>query len=244
MRILDESRSTRRGLLAGFAGLTGAGLVRAGVGGGAGEALATFPVPLSEIRAAFLVDGESNPLELAGPWEAFRNVQSASRPGFVLYTVAASTAAMRPGGMRLIPDCGLADAPQPQVLVIGASNSSAEAIDWITRMAATADVVMSLGAGAFALASTGLLDGLGATTARRNFEAFARAFPQVELRRDRSFVDNGKIVTAGAGTAGIDAALHVAARYYGCDVARATAAALEHRGGAWVSGVQTPQMMM
>ena len=54
--------------------------------------------------------------------------------------------------------------------------------------------------------------------------------------RGRRFVDNGKLVTAGGLTSGIDAALHVVARRLGDAVAQQTADELEHDSIGWRTG--------
>jgi transcriptional regulator GlxA family with amidase domain len=46
-------------------------------------------------------------------------------------------------------------------------------------------------------------------------------------------VDNGKVATAGGLTSGVDLALHIVERYYGREVAQATADYLEYRGELW-----------
>jgi transcriptional regulator GlxA family with amidase domain len=71
-----------------------------------------------------------------------------------------------------------------------------------------------------------------------HYGEFAKQFPDVRLLRGRRFVDNGKFVTAGGLTSGVDGALHVVARYYGVDTARISASYMEHHGEAWLSGMQ------
>jgi hypothetical protein len=68
---------------------------------------------------------------------------------------------------------------------------------------------MSVCNGAFTLADTGLLDGLTATTTRGNIEKLRAAYPKVTVVRDQRVVDNGRIITTGGLSAGIDGALHV-----------------------------------
>jgi transcriptional regulator GlxA family with amidase domain len=92
---------------------------------------------------------------------------------------------------------------------------------------------MSVCTGAFLLAETGLLDGLKATTHHDSYEAFARRFPKVSLLRGRRFVDNGKFLTAGGLTSGIDAALHVVERYRGQSATEQVAAYMEHFSTDW-----------
>ena len=55
--------------------------------------------------------------------------------------------------------------------------------------------------GTFLLAATGLLDGHRATTSWWLADTFRRAFPRVRLEADRTLVDDGGFVTAGASSA-------------------------------------------
>lgn len=86
---------------------------------------------------------------------------------------------------------------------------------------------------AFALATAGLLKGRPATTHHLFLDRFAREFPDVRVQRGLRFVESGRIATAGGLTSGIDLALHVVERYFGRDVAQATASYMEYQSAAW-----------
>lgn len=252
-------QADRRSFLA-AAGLMTVGAMSVACTRTAGPEQRATPVTLSEqggfvplprhkgpIPVAFLLDEGATVIDFAGPWEAFQDaVVSDDDSGFELYTVAPSRDSIRAtGGMEIVPRYALTDAPQPKVVVIPAQAGGRMAgfttspkIEWIRRVAAGADVVMSVCTGAFLLARTGLLDGLNATTHHDYFDDFADRFPNVRLLRGRRFVDNGKFVTAGGLTSGVDGALHVVARYYGADAARASASYMEHHGKGWLSGMQ------
>ncbi len=202
--------------------------------------------PKGAIPVAFLLDEGATMIDFAGPWEAFQDAGVAGVPGFDLFTVAPTKKSIHSSaGMEIVPKFSLADAPQPTVVVIPAQSSGRQAgpqtspkVEWLKKVAPGADVVMSVCTGAFLLARTGLLDGLSATTHHDFFDDFAKAFPKVTLMRGRRFVDNGKFVTAGGLTSGVDGALHVVARYYGVEAAKVSAAYMEHHGDGWLSGVQ------
>jgi transcriptional regulator GlxA family with amidase domain len=236
---------SRRSVLA--AAVTTAALVRTGVGmdggadsGGQNESKHIVPV-------AFLLDAGATVIDFAGPWETFQDVDAGAGRGFQLYTVAASAEPLqtegspvdtRMKGITITPSYTFSTAPPAKVLVIGAQGGgrSEEKHAWIRRVAASADVIMSVCTGAFILARTGLLDGLRATTHHEFYDAFEKEFPRVSLVRGRRFVDNGKMVSAGGLTSGIDAALHIVARYYGTSIAKRTADYMEHYSSDWVSG--------
>jgi transcriptional regulator GlxA family with amidase domain len=213
--------------------------------------LVPLPKPNSPVLVAVMMDERATMIDFAGPWEAFQDAGVANVPGFELYTVAPSKepihttgnghGAARPG-MRVIPDFTFTDAPQPKVVIMGAQSRAdmPEKIEWIKKVAPACDIVMSVCTGAFLLARTGLIDGLSATTHHDYYERFEKAFKdrRITLLKDRRFVDNGKFITAGGLTSGVDGALHVVARYYGVDAARKSAAYMEHNGEGWLSGMR------
>ena len=197
-------------------------------------------------KVAFIVDEGANMIDLAGAWEVFQDTridkERQKEKAFYLYAVAPErklyhTTGNGPGsGLPFMPNYTVADAPAPNVIVMGAQGGNPDnppKIDWIRRHAEGADVIMSVCTGAFLLASTGLLDGKRATTHHEYFDSFAEAFPKVELIRDARFVDNGKFVSGGGLTSGVDSALHVVSRLIGPDHAAATARYMEYEGTGW-----------
>jgi transcriptional regulator GlxA family with amidase domain len=207
--------------------------------GVAAESGPAAPLPRRKrVRVAFMLGQHANVIDTMGPWEVF---QDASTPGgddapFELYTVAPEEGLLEmTGGLKVQPHYTIANAPQPNVIVVPAQKSTAESREWLKRASAGTDVTMSVCTGAFQLARAGLLAGVPATTHHDFFDSFAKEFPDVELRRGLRFVDSGRIATAGGLTSGIDLALHVVSRYYGVEAATATAAYMEYTSDAWRS---------
>src|SRR5438046_7109201 len=156
---------------------------------------------------------------------------------FRLYTVAETKKQIRTsGGMQIVSDYTIQNAPQPKVIVIPAQSAPSPAVlEWIRNSSKTTDVTMSVCTGAFVLAKTGLLNGKSATTYHGAFVRFAMQFPDVQLKRGARFVENGNLATAGGLSSGIDLALRVVERYYGREVARKTAYNIEYQGEGWMN---------
>jgi transcriptional regulator GlxA family with amidase domain/YHS domain-containing protein len=196
------------------------------------------PPAKDPIPVAFLISDGAVVIDFCGPWEVFQDVMVASRQDmpFRLYTVAETRKPIRTsGGMQIVPDYTIADAPSPKVIVIPAQNKPSEAmLDWIRKSSKTTDVTMSVCTGAFVLAKTGLLSGKSATTFHSAFNSFAMEFPDVQLKRGARFVENGNLATAGGLSSGIDLALRVVERYYGREVAAKTAYNMEYQGQGWM----------
>ncbi|MFW9266729.1 transcriptional regulator FtrA [Pseudomonas sp. NR3] len=83
--------------------------------------------------------------------------------------------------------------------------------------------LLSICSGAFVLAATGLLDGLGATTHWRYTDELAERYPAIDVDPDVLYVDSGQVITSAGSAAGIDACLHLVARDFGAQVANTVA---------------------
>jgi len=167
-------------------------------------------------------------IDYTGPYEVF------GAAAFDVYTVAETkdpvTTAM---GMTVVPKYTFADAPQADVLVVpgGAiklAQESTATLKWIRETAAHAENTMSVCNGAFILATAGLLDGLTATTTSRLIDQLKAEYPKVKVVYDQRFVDNGRVITTGGLSSGIDGALHVVSKMLGKGRAQAVALSEEY----------------
>src|SRR5205809_137515 len=196
------------------------------------------PPAKGDIPVAFLISDGAVIIDFCGPWEVFRDVMvSGGDHPFRLYTVSEKAAPIQAGGgMKIVPDYTLANAPAPKVIVIPAqSEPSAAMLEWIRKSSKTTDVTMSVCTGAFVLAKTGLLSGKSATTFHGAFKSFAAEFPEVHLKRGARFVEEGNLATAGGLSSGIDLALRVVERYFGREVAQQTAYNMDYQGEGWMN---------
>jgi transcriptional regulator GlxA family with amidase domain len=203
-----------------------------------GENANRLKPPDGTIPVAFLMSNGAVMIDFAGPWEVFREamVPGSQEHPFRLYTVAESGRPIRAsGGMQIIPDYTLANAPAPKIIVIPAqSDPSPEVLQWIRSASKNTDVTMSVCTGAFILAQTGLLSGKSATTFHGAFKPFAAEFPNIHLKRGARFVEEGNLATSGGLSSGIDLALHVVERYFGREAAQKTAYNMEYQGQGWM----------
>jgi transcriptional regulator GlxA family with amidase domain len=189
------------------------------------------PIPI-----AFLVSEGATVIDFTGPWEVFQDTMVPGRGEshdeqmpFQLFTVADGAAPVHAtGGLQIVPDHTLDDAPVPRVIVVPAMRASARVLDWLRATSPRTDLTMSVCTGAFVLARAGLLDGRAATTHHEFLDRFAHEFPKVRVQRGRRFVESGGVATAAGLTSGIDLALRVVERYFGAEVAATTARYLEY----------------
>ncbi|WP_243060663.1 GlxA family transcriptional regulator [Nocardioides sp. SR21] len=94
--------------------------------------------------------------------------------------------------------------------------------------------VASLCTGAYVLAAAGLLDGRRATTHWMYAEDLARKYPQVDVRSDVLYIDEGDVLTSAGKTAALDLCIHLVRRDLGATAANGLARRLvmpAHRTG-------------
>src|SRR5262249_20748005 len=136
-------------------------------------------------------------------------------------------------GMTVVPKYTLDDAPEPDILLVPGGDiheplASAATLRWIVDRSARTRHTLSVCNGAFILAHAGLLDGLSATTTYHLLGKLQKEFPKTKVVRDQRFVDNGRIITSGGLSSGIDGALHVVSKVRGLGVAQETALGIEY----------------
>ncbi|HEY8026287.1 MAG TPA: DJ-1/PfpI family protein [Burkholderiaceae bacterium] len=198
------------------------------------------------IKVAFVLSEGAVMIDFAGPWEVFTDVHlpgkdmdMQARMPFELYTVAPTkamihTSGNRHPGMQVTPDYDFSDAPEPDVVVLGAQQGGPGLTTWLKKIHADHKVILSVCTGAFLLAETGLLDGKQATTHHGAEDEFAQQYPKIKVKHAVRYVQSDPtIFTAGGLSSGIDLALHVVEEYYGREVAQNTANVMEYRGTDW-----------
>ena len=174
-----------------------------------------------------LFDGAEE-LDWAGPWEVLA-AWALQWPddGVRVFTLAREDGPVTCAkGLRVLPDETWETAPALDVLVYpggrGTRRELADeaVLDWIRGLAGTGALVTSVCTGSLVLASTGLLDGLPATTHWASLELLPTLGRDIEVRPDDRYVDTGKVITAAGVSAGIDMALHLVARLHSPERAR------------------------
>lgn len=172
---------------------------------------------------ALLLFPEVEVLDFAGPFEVFSvAAQSVDPAPFHVVTVAASRAQLTAiGGLKVVPDHDLDSCPQADVVLVPGGNGSRKAMRddkimaWLARQAAGAEIVASICTGALLLGKLGLLDGLRATTHWSAIGELQALSDKIDVQPQARFVDNGKYLTSGGITAGIDMSLYLVKRLGG-----------------------------
>jgi transcriptional regulator GlxA family with amidase domain len=180
-------------------------------------------------------------LDVFGPCEAYasRDLDDAFRIVMVAEKAGPIASAQGP---RAVAEFGFDDCPPVDILLIpGGIGTRREVyrnslIAWLRERAARAELITSVCTGAALLASTGLIDGIRATTNKRSFAWVRSQGWRVNWVKQARWVEDGKFLTSSGVSAGIDMALAVIARLVGAEVAEKAAVSMEyewHRDSEW-----------
>ena len=103
--------------------------------------------------------------------------------------------------------------------------------------------VCSICSGVFVLAAAGVLDGKTVTTHWRYADKLQQRYPQLRVKPDALYVDEGQVITSAGSAAGLDMLLHLVRRDYGSAIANRVAQRLvvpPHRDGGQAQFVPRP----
>jgi transcriptional regulator GlxA family with amidase domain len=184
---------------------------------------------------AFVVSANATLIDIAGPMQTFAQGQSTGSAGFRTFTVSETQTPIRAGTLTIAPDYTFTEAPDPDIVVVGAQSGDSEPyLAYLREMASGGKLMLSICTGVSKFAAAGLLDGLEATSHHDFLDTLQRRFPRVHFVRDRAYVHSAPMVyTAGGELSGIELALHIIDLYFDHNVATKTARYMEYRGPAW-----------
>ncbi|MCX5893247.1 MAG: DJ-1/PfpI family protein, partial [Deltaproteobacteria bacterium] len=159
-------------------------------------------------------------LDFCGPYEVFSAVRlneerrrEETSPFKALLVAETAEAVTTAGGMRVIPDCSIANCPPLDILLApGGWGTRREIenktlIDWIGERGRQVETLTSVCTGALLLGKAGLLDGRRATTHWRSLAWLRESFPLVTVEEHLRVVEDGHLLTSAGISAGIDLAL-------------------------------------
>ncbi|MCL2454272.1 MAG: DJ-1/PfpI family protein [Micrococcales bacterium] len=187
------------------------------------------------LRIGILCFDDVDELDLVGTHEVLTTwaERSPLRPEVI--TFSADGAGVRCAhGLRLLPDTSADDVGVLHVLIWpGGPGTRALATDplhlaWARTMRERTPLLAAVSTGVLALAAAGLLAGRPATTRRDAFDELVGYDPTVLADTEARFVDDGDTVTSGAGSAGMDMALHLVSRLENLEAATQVRFRLQH----------------
>ncbi|WP_341207002.1 DJ-1/PfpI family protein [uncultured Psychrosphaera sp.] len=183
-------------------------------------------------------------LDFSGPFEVFSTANRLSNPLniFNVFLVAENTGTSSSsnitlpikarGGYNVLPHYDFTNHPNIDVLiVVGGVHThelnKAAVINWVAQQDKSANVVASVCTGAFILAQAGVLNGLNVTTHWEDINDLQQAYPNLTVISGKRWVDEGKYITSGGISAGIDMSLHLVSKLVNIQLAENTAKQME-----------------
>lgn len=182
---------------------------------------------MTSFRIGLLAFPNMTQLDLTGPLQVFSNLPGAD-VRLLWKTLNPVEAA---GGLRLLPDTILTECPKLDVICVpgGAGvldlMDDPEVLSFIRSQAADARFVGSICTGSLVLGAAGLLRGRKATTHWAWMDLLA---PLGAIPTKGRVVRDGKFISGGGVTAGIDFALSIVAELSGQAVAEAIQLGIEY----------------
>ena len=202
------------------------------------ESIKVFPkLKKDRYNVAFLImDGTFN-TELTAPFDIFQHtIFRENIKAMNVFTVANTDKPITTfEGMRILPDYNyLKDAlPKIDILVVPSAEhhldsdlEDTDMINFVKRVDKDATYITSHCDGAFVLAKAGLLNGKVSTTFPSDIDKMRVMFPDLDIRKDVLFVQDGKYITSAGGAKSFEAALYLCEFLYGKEVAISLAGGL------------------
>jgi len=176
-------------------------------------------------------------LDFAGPFEVFSvtNEQNNNELFNVLLISVGEKIINAKNGLKVVSDCSINDINYLDIVLIpgglGARPlvNNSGFIDWVKLVSKDCELVLSVCTGALILAKAGILRGIKATTHHQAIGELRQLITNTEIIEGDRFVDNGKVITSGGISAGIDMSFHVIERLYGKNIAQKTSEYMEYR---------------
>ena len=179
------------------------------------------------LRFGLLLFPNLTQLDMTGPFEVLSRV-----PGGKVHLIWKNREPVRADtGLTMMPDTDFADCPQMDVICVpggpgvAALMEDEEVLAFLRAQAAGARFITSVCTGALVLGAAGLLKGVRATThwASHDFLGALGAVPE-----QGRWVRDGRVVTGGGVTAGIDFALALVAEMVSPEAAQAIQLQIEY----------------
>ena len=178
---------------------------------------------------------EAEVLDFSGPFEVFSTasrVSDTSEPFEVFLVGETGETVTARGGYKVNPNYGFADHPPIEGFIVVGGVHTGEmkkpaVLEWVRETAKQATFVASVCTGAFILAEAGVISDIRVTTHWEDIPDLRQGYPNLEVVENRRWVDEGRIITSGGISAGIDMSLHLVSKTLGMALAEKTAKQME-----------------
>ncbi len=190
----------------------------------------------TKIKVGIFLFDEVEVLDFAGPFEVFSIASRDAQKLFQVVTIGETGQVISArNGLQVMPTAKFADETDVDILIVPGGYGAEEieiknktAIDWIKKQQDKVEIMASVCTGAFLLAESGILDHKTATTHWMDIERLKNDYPKVTVIKNVKFIDEGKVITSGGISAGINMSFHIVKRFFGVEIAKQTARRMEY----------------
>jgi len=187
------------------------------------------------LNVAIYIYDNAEVLDFSGPFEVFSTASRLSSPEnfFNVFLVAEEKYPVNArAGYSVNPHYDFNDHPEIDLLIVVGGIHTEElekpsVISWVAAVEKNAQLVASVCTGAFILAEAGLLSGLNVTTHWEDINDLQNAYPDLTVVRSQRWVDEGRFITSGGISAGIDMSLYLVSKLASLELAENTAKQME-----------------
>ncbi|MBH0025876.1 DJ-1/PfpI family protein [Pseudoalteromonas sp. SWN29] len=173
-------------------------------------------------------------LDFSGPFEVLSTANRLGNKNWNVFLVSEKHGLTQArGGYPINSHFSFEDHPDIDVLIVVGGIHTEElkksnVISWVSKVADRSMKVASVCTGAFILAEAKLLDGLTVTTHWEDLSDLKSAYPKLNVVNNRRWVSQGKYITSGGISAGIDMSLHLVSELANLGLATETAKQMEY----------------
>ena len=173
-------------------------------------------------------------LDFSGPFEVLSTANRLGNKNWNVFLVSEKPDVVQArGGFLVRGHFSFETHPNIDVLIVVGGIHTEEVkkptvISWISNVASTSKRVASVCTGAFILAEADLLNGLTVTTHWEDIADLTATYPKLNVVSDHRWVSQGKYITSGGISAGIDMSLHLVSELSTLNLAEQTAKQMEY----------------
>ena len=173
-------------------------------------------------------------LDFSGPFEVLSTANRLGNKNWNVFLVSEKPDVVQArGGFLVHGHFSFETHPNIDVLIVVGGIHTEEVkkptvISWISNVASTSKRVASVCTGAFILAEADLLNGLTVTTHWEDIADLSATYPKLNVVSDHRWVSQGKYITSGGISAGIDMSLHLVSELSTLNLAEQTAKQMEY----------------
>jgi len=192
----------------------------------------------NKINIGILIFDEVEVLDFTGPFEVFSIASDDNGAKLFNVTIIAekNEVVNARNGLRVLPDRSFQEANKKIDVLIIPGGFGAETVEfknekllkWIIETNEKTIITASVCTGAIIIAETKLLNGKKATTHWMDLDRLKNDYPSIQVVTNKKYVEDGKFITSGGISAGINMSLYIIEKLCGKEIALHTAKRMEY----------------